>query len=573
MRFLLPFLLSSLMLFAPLSAKADPLSGKQMPQPNIADAIFLNADIYTGAPSPAHARAIAVRDGRIIVVGTDEVVRKLKGNKTQVIDLGGHFVMPGFNDAHLHLAGGGLEKLNVNLNGAKSLSEMQARIALRVAETPLGTWITGRGWDHTAWPQQQLPTRQDIDALTGAHPAFFTRTDGHIAVANSAALRAAGVTRKTQDPQGGQIDRDPSGEPTGILRESALEMISAKIPAPPPEMRRHAIELALQEAASWGVTSVQDNSSWEDFLVYEDLEREGKLTVRITEWLPFAEPLPKLQEHRAHHPQTDPMLHTGMLKGFLDGSLGSRTAAMLSPYSDERDTRGIPQFEPAKLNQMAEERAGAGFQIGFHAIGDAAVHMALDAFAVAETYAREHNGKGTVPDFRFRVEHAQVVVPSDFVRFRELKVIASMQPSHLLTDMNWASARLGSERAKHSYAWKEFVDHGMRLAFGTDYPVESITPFRGLYAAITRSNEAGTKIYFSEQKLTIEQAIAAYTTGSAYAEFAEKDKGTLEPGMLADFIVLDRDITKAEPQQLLRTRVIRTVVGGKTVYEITKQEQ
>jgi predicted amidohydrolase YtcJ len=255
-----------------------------------------------------------------------------------------------------------------------------------------------------------------------------------------------------------------------------------------------------------------------------------------------------------------------MLKGFLDGSLGSRTAAMLAPYSDEPGTRGLPQFEQAKLNQMAQERVGAGFQLGFHAIGDAAVRMALDAFADAQAYVREHNSTGALPDFRFRIEHAQVVAPSDFARFRELGVIASMQPSHLLTDMNWALSRLGPERAKHSYAWKEFTDSGVKLAFGTDYPVEPITPFRGLYAAITRANEAGTRTYFPEQKLTIEQAIAAYTTGAAYAEHAENEKGTLVCGMLADFVVLDRDITKVDPAALLNTQVQRTVVGGRTVY-------
>lgn len=566
-RALLPFLLTSLLAFAQLSTKAASLSGKKMPEPNTADMIFLNADIYTGASSPARARALAVRDGRILAVGTDEVVRKLKGGKTQVIDLGGHFIMPGFNDAHLHLAGGGLEKLNVNLTGVESLSDMQGRIARRASQTTPGEWIVGRGWDHTMWPQQQLPTRQDIDAVTGAHPAFFTRADGHIAVANSAALQVAGITHDTRDPQGGRIDRDTNGIPTGILRESAMEMVSAKIPKPSPEVRRRAIELALAEAARWGITSVQDNSSWEDFLVYEELEREGKLTARISEWLPFEETLPRLREHRARRAQTDAMLRTGMLKGFLDGSLGSRTAAMLAPYADAPENTGLPQFEPSKLNRMVEERVASGFRLGFHAIGDAAVRMALDAFTAAESYAREHNSTGKSADFRFRIEHAQVVAASDFARFRALGVIASMQPNHLLTDMNWALSRLGPERAKHSYAWKEFVDNGVRLAFGTDYPVEPITPFRGLYAAITRANEAGTKTFHPEQKLTIEQAIAAYTTGSAYAEHAETEKGTLVPGMLADFVVLDRDITKVEPSALLKAQVLRTVVGGKTVYE------
>jgi hypothetical protein len=251
------------------------------------------------------------------------------------------------------------------------------------------------------------------------------------------------------------------------------------------------------------------------------------------------------------------MLHTGMLKGFMDGSLGSRTAAMLAPYTDDPKNTGLPQFEQEKLNQMTRERAAAGFQMGFHAIGDQGVEMALQAYAYA----------GASGDRRFRIEHAQVVTPEQFRKFRELGVIASMQPNHLLTDMNWAMERIGPQRAQHSYAWKEFLENKVRLAFGTDYPVEPITPFRGIYAAVTRKNEAGTAEYFPEGKLTIDQAIAAYTTGSAYAEFAEKDKGLLAPGMLADFVVLDRNITAVPPAEILKTRVLRTVVGGKTVYE------
>ncbi|HET8666349.1 MAG TPA: amidohydrolase [Terriglobales bacterium] len=559
------------------------------------DVIFLNGDIYVGIPltgsyaaafqgegpgakSPPRAQAMAVElaSGRIVAVGTNADIQKLTDKHTQIIDLGGRFVMPGFNDAHLHLAGGGFEKLNVNLVGVKSLDEMKSRIADRAKTTPAGEWLQGRGWDHTIWPGQKLPTRQDLDAVTGGHPAVFVRVDGHIAVANSEALKFWGITRSTPDPAGGQIDRDPQGEPTGILRESAKDQNITKLPKPTPSQRRRAIELALQDAASHGVTSVQDNSDWEDFLTCEDIEREGNLTLRISEWLPFDAPVPTLDQHRAAHPHHDPMLHTGMLKGFMDGSLGSRTAAMLKPYSDDPGNSGLPQYDQARLNQMAEERVAARFQMGFHAIGDRAVQMALDAFEAAERYAREKDLAGLGPDpqqrdFRFRVEHAQVLAPDQFARFRQLHVIASMQPNHLLTDMNWAMDRIGSDRAKFAYAWKTFLDHGVRLAFGTDYPVEPITPFRGLYAAVTRKNEAGTKEFDPEQRITIEQAIEAYTTGAAYAEFEEKDKGTLAPGMLADFVVLDRDITKVPPPELLRTNVLRTVVGGKTVYEVRSQ--
>ncbi|MFI5104211.1 MAG: amidohydrolase, partial [Terriglobales bacterium] len=343
-------------------------------------------------------------------------------------------------------------------------------------------------------------------------------------------------------------------------RETAMGAVSSKIPPPTAAQRRRAAELALEDAARWGITSAQDNSDWEDFLTYEQMEKEGKLTLRISEWLPFDAPVEQLKKLRDHHPAGDSMLHTAMLKGFMDGSLGSRTAAMLAPFDDDIKNSGIPRYEQDVLNQKAAEAASNGFQIGLHAIGDRGARMALDAFAFAEKKTGKRN-------LRFRIEHAQVVAPEDYKKFKNLGVIASMQPNHLLTDMNWAESHIGAARAKHSYAWKEFLDDGVTLAFGTDYPVEPITPFRGIYCAVTRKNEAGTKEYFPEQKLTIQQAIAAYTTGSAYAEFAEKEKGVLQPGMLADFIVLDRDITKVAPVEILKTKVLRTVVGGKTVYE------
>jgi predicted amidohydrolase YtcJ len=539
------------------------------------DVIFVDADVYTGAStigltggptagisgafSGKRAQALAVVGDMIVAVGSVEDIEKLRGPRTQVVDLGGHFVMPGFNDAHAHLASGGFEKLGVNLVGAKSLEEMKQRIAARAHAAGAGEWLVGGGWDHTLWSEQRLPSRQDLDSVTGDHPAIFNRVDGHIAAANSAALKAAGLNPQTPDPHGGKLDRDEKGELTGILRETAKDKVFAKIPKPTPAQRRRAIELALEDAAQWGVTSAQDNSEWEDFLTYEQLEKEDKLTLRISEWLPFDASLEELERRRNYHSASDPMLHTGMLKGFMDGSLGSRTAAMLAPYADDLKNSGIPRYEQDPLNQKTAERAKAGFQIGFHAIGDRGARMALDAFAVGEKESKKR-------DFRFRVEHAQVVAPEDFKKFKDLGVIASMQPNHLLTDMNWAEPHIGVDRGRHSYAWREFLDDGVPLAFGTDYPVEPITPFRGLYAAVTRKNEAGTKDYFPKQKITITQAIAAYTTGSAYAEFAEQKKGLLQPGMLADFVVLDRDITKVEPPELLKTRVLRTVVGGKSVY-------
>lgn len=559
---------------------ATALAQDQPAQPK-ADVIFLRGNIYTGVEvkSSFHqirrAQSIAVRGDRIEAIGAESDVLKLKGPNTEVIDLGGRFVMPGFNDAHAHLANAGFQRLTVDLVGVKSLTEFRDRIRARVEKAEPGEWIVGGGWDQTLWPVKELPSRWDIDEVTTDHPVFLERVDGHIAIANTRALQLASITVASKDPAGGKIDRDTTGQATGILRETARAAVTAVIPQPTHDRRRRAIEAALQELAQWGVTSVQDNSdygsqvAWDDFQIFEEIEREGKLTARITEWLTFNDPLETLQAHRAAHPQSDNMLHTGMLKGFMDGSLGSRTAALVEPYADDAKNSGLPQFEQAKLTQMTKERVGAGFQIGFHAIGDRGVQMALDAFAEAEKDAREKKVKAADggEDYRLRIEHAQVTTPLQIAKFQELKVIASMQPNHLLTDMNWALDRLGGKRAAHSYAWAELQKRGVTLAFGTDYPVEPITPFRGLYAAVTRKSEDGKREYFPEQKLTMEQAIAAYTTGSAFAEFAEKEKGTLSPGMLADFVVLDRDVTSVAPEKVLGAKVLRTVVGGKTVYE------
>jgi predicted amidohydrolase YtcJ len=553
------------------------------------DTIYLHGNILTGAhlrpndPSatPAKVTALAIADGKILAAGTDADILKTKTPETKIIDLNGAFAMPGFNDAHTHIAAAGQQKLSIDLDNTKSLAEMQQRIKTYACTAKPNTWLQGAGWDHTIWRGKQLPTRADIDSVTAGHPAILIRTDGHIAVVNSAALAAANITAATPDPFGAKIDRDASGNPTGIIREgAALNLVLSKIPPPTLEQRRAALNVAIADALAHGVTSVQDYSDWEDFLALEELEHTGNLHLRVSEWLDFKLPLDVLKQRRASHPADDPLLHIGFLKGFMDGSLGSRTAALNAPYSDDPGNSGIPGYNQANLNQMAAERAAAGFQLGFHAIGDRANDVALDAFQKAME-ARTKQQQDLIPrleaithskvtanpdDFRYRIEHAQVVSPGAFDRYAKLHIIASMQPSHLLTDMNWATDRLGPDRAKYSYAWKSFLNHNVTLAFGTDYPVESINPFRGLYSAVTRQNEAGTMTYQPQEKITLAEALYAYTQASAFAEFREREKGRLEPGYLADFIVLDRDITKASPQQLLHTRVLRTIVNGELVY-------
>jgi predicted amidohydrolase YtcJ len=561
------------------------------------DTLYIHGDILTGAhlldparhpdPSatPARVTAIAVAHGSIVAVGSDADILKLKAASTKVIDLNGAFAMPGFNDAHTHMGNAGRQKLNVDLTGSRSLAEMLNRIRMAAEKAPAGAWLQGGGWDHTLWANQSLPTKADLDAVTAGHPAIFRRVDEHMGVANSAALAAAKITAATVDPAGAKIDRDAAGVPTGILREAAANaLVFAKIPPQTLEQRRQALTVAIQDALAHGLTSVQDNSDWEDFLALEELEHTGKLPLRVAEWLEFNQPLPILIERRASHPANDPLLHLTQLKGFMDGSLGSRTAAMAEPYADDKSNSGLPRYEQAKLNQMASERAAAGFQLGFHAIGDEANTMALNAFSTAEQVGKPANSPGpprrpdasivtrpnqssTPADFRLRIEHAQVLLPGDFDRFAKLGVIASMQPSHLLTDMKWAGARLGPERVKYAYAWRSMLDHGVTLAFGTDYPVEPITPFRGVYSAVTRMNEAGTQTFQPQEKLTIAEAIYAYTQAPAFGEFREHLKGRLEPGFLADLVVLDRDLTKAAPQDILKTKVLRTIVNGDTVYQ------
>ncbi len=588
----MPQILRRSLHFALLSAT---LVSAQQPAP---DTLFVHGNILTGTrlqpgdPSaiPGRVSALAVRNGQIVGAGTDEALLPLRTPQTVVIDLHGAFAMPGFNDAHTHMAQAGQQRLAVNLVGATSLADMQARIRRYVATARPGQWILGGGWDHTLWSAKTLPSRQDLDAVTAGHPALLIRVDGHIGVANTAALTAAGIDRTTSDPQGGKFDRSSAGELTGIVRETpALALVQARIPKPDVETRERALTLSIEDALAHGVTSVQDFSDWEDWLVLEDLERTGKLPLRFAEWVDFNLPLPILTQRRASHLADDPLLHLTQLKAFMDGSLGSRTAALEAPYTDDKGNAGIPRYDSEKVDILAAQRAQAGFQLGFHAIGDLASDLALDAFEAADkaegnrlqqlsdSCLKQHPDARSTADAcgrlprpllsssnRFRIEHAQVVSPGAFDRFARLGIIASMQPSHLLTDMAWAGERLGPERSTRAYAWRSFLDHHVPLAFGTDYPVESISPFRGLYAAVTRQNEAGTQTFEPTQRLTIEEAIYAYTQASAFAEFRERSKGRLEPGFLADLIVLDRDLTTSSPRDLLETHVLRTVVGGIT---------
>jgi predicted amidohydrolase YtcJ len=527
---------------------------------------YTHGRIYTNDPENPWADALAVTDGKISCIGKlDHVLLDCGGSQegAVTVHLKGHFVMPGFNDAHVHLGGAAANLLAVPLIGVPSPEEMQKRVAEAVAQHKEGEWITGGGWDHTLWPEKTFPNRQVLDAVSPKNPVILTHVSGHVAVANSLALKKGEIDKNTPNPLGGEIERDSVGEPTGMLKEgAAMALVKDRIPDPPVEQRRRGIEMVLAEVAKNGITSVQDYSDWEDFKVYNQLKEEGKLTVRITEWLNFTLPLDDLQNLRAQSGTKDPWLKTGALKAFTDGALGSRTAALLEPYTDDPSNSGILTNDPEKLRSMAIQRDRAGFQLAFHAIGDRANRIALDVF---EAIAKANGPR----DRRDRIEHAQVVEPMDFTRFAQLKVIASMQPSHQTTDMRWAEDRIGPERIKGAYAWATMLKNGVHLAFGTDYSVEPLSPFRGLYACVTRERpEGGPKNGWEPQeKISLEDCIRAYTSGSAYAQFEEGKKGELKAGEYADFIVLSDDLTKIPPAQFTKTRVLETVAGGRTVYQ------
>jgi len=533
-------------------------------QPATSLTLYRNGHIYTNDPSSPWAQAILVRGEEILAVGDEDEVAALADKGAQIVDLEKHFVMPGFNDAHVHIGGAGEDWVAVRLNGVQNIGELQKRLTEGVAQRKEGEWITGSGWDHTFWPEKKFPNRQQLDAVSPKNPVMLTHISGHVAVANSLALQLAGISKSTKSPAGGEIEKDEKGEPTGMLKEgAAMGLVWTKIPPASAEHRRRGIELALADLVKYGVTSAQDNSAWEDFLAYRAIKNDGKLTVRITEWLPFLDQLVELEQKRREGGATDPWLRTGALKMVTDGALGSRTAAMLAPYSDDASTSGIMTVEPEKLRALAIERDKAGFQLNFHAIGDRANRVAIDVF---EAVAKANGPR----DRRDRVEHAQVVAMSDFPRFARLQVIASMQPSHETSDMRWAEQRVGPARVKGAYSWATMQKFGVRLAFGTDYDVEPISPFRGLYACVTRELPAGGPQggWQPQEKISLEDCIRAYTSGSAYGEFMEGKKGELKAGEFADFIVLSNDLTKVEPREFTNTKVLRTVVGGRTVYSV-----
>jgi len=533
-----------------------------------ADLVITNARVWTVDQSHPGAEAVAVLGDRIVAVGSNADIAAWSGPGTKVTDAGGRLLLPGFNDAHVHFVSGGQQLDNVQLKDATSPEEFARRIAERAAVTPKGEWILGGDWDETKWNPPDIPAKELIDRATPDTPVFVDRYDGHMGLANSVALRLAGITAKTPDPPGGTIVRDAQGNPTGALKDAATDYIDKVVPALTHEQRVRVVKRALAYAASLGVTSVQHMSAdYEDIRIYSELLQRGELTTRI-----YAAPLITHFDDQARlgigHGFGDPFLRIGAVKAFADGSLGSRTAYFYKPFLNQENNRGLLSDEMHPISLMRERMMkadAAGLQICTHAIGDEAISTILDL------YSDVIKAHGDV-DRRFRIEHAQHMAAKDFERFAQLHVIASVQPYHAIDDGRFAESYIGHDRASRTYAFRSFLDHGVRLAFGTDWEVAPLDPILTIYAAVTRATLDGKNPngWFPEQKLSVAEAIEAYTMGSAYAEFQESEKGSITPGKLADMVLLSDDILTIAPAQIRNAKVIKTIVGGKLVWDASE---
>ncbi|MGB9863118.1 MAG: amidohydrolase [Candidatus Saccharicenans sp.] len=540
------------------------LSGLKEKGGMMAELVFLNGKIKTMDEHRPLAEALAITQNRILRVGATEEIKTLIGPETKVIDLKGKLVLPGFIDAHTHFLNGGFALQAVNLRDCRSREEFVERIRQKVRELPPGTWILNGDWDHEQFRPVELPRKEWIDKVTPEHPVCVNRFDGHMVLLNSLALKIAGIDKNTVSPPGGEIVRDPvSGEPTGILKDAACDLVYARLPEPSSEEKMRAVRLALQEAARHGVTSIHDMSDPSSFEVYEELLKRGELTARLYVYFQITD-IDHVVKLKLRSGFGHPFLRWAGLKGFVDGSLGSSTAYFFEPYADNPQTCGLlashmfPEGIMEKRLRLAYEN---GIQVAIHAIGDRANALILD---IMEKIIKGRSGGHP----RWRIEHAQHLRAEDIRRLAELGLVASVQPYHLIDDGCWAEKKIGKKRARTTYAFRSLLEAGAVLAFGSDWTVAPLNPLAGIYAAVTRRTLDGLHPdgWIPEEKITAEQAVKAYTVNAAWAEFSEKEKGSLAPGKLADLVVIDRDIFSLNPAEIINCRVLLTMVDGRIVF-------
>lgn len=546
---------------APLAAQPGRSSGTSI---RPADLVVVDAKVYTVDDSRPTAEAIAVRDGRIMFVGSRRGVDAVTGPATKVVDAHGGIVIPGMTDAHAHFMGLGQALRTVDLTGTTSYQQVIDRVVARAKTVPAGTWIIGRGWDQNDWGDTRFPTHDALSRAVPNNPVLLERIDGHAQLANAKAMQLAGITAQTRDPEGGRLERDASGAPTGVFVDNANSLVERAVPAPSREELRARALAAIDEMHRWGLTGIHDaGEPRANIELFEQLAKEGKLELRT--YVMVADDSAALDYYFARGPQS--ALHDGRLwiravKLYADGALGSRGAALLEPYADDPHNTGLLVSSPAHIEAVAERALRAGFQVCVHAIGDRGNRVVLDAFEQALKAS-------PVADHRFRIEHAQIVNFDDIPRFAKLDVIPSMQAVHQTSDMYWAGSRLGPGRELGAYAWRSLLNTGVVIPNGSDFPVEGVNPLRSFHAAISRQDERGWPPggWHPEQVMTREEALKSITIWPAYASFMEKDAGSLTPGKYADFVILDRDIMTVAPNDVLGAGVVATYLAGKAVYE------
>jgi predicted amidohydrolase YtcJ len=529
-----------------------------------ADIALIKGRVWTVNPSQSWAKAVAIKGEKIIEVGSSKKIKKFIGSETQVIDLKGSLVLPGFIDSHTHFLDGGFSLESIQLRDVKTREEFAARIREKAKLIGDGGWILNGDWDHERFDPPQLPSKEWIDAVTPRNPVCVNRLDGHMVLSNSLALRIAGISKNTPSPEGGEILKDPrTGEPTGILKDAAMDLVTRHIPAPTFKEKLTAAERALRHAAERGVTSVHDMGPVSNLEVYAALLKDSKLTSRLTVYIPITE-VEALTGLESKISASKSLLRIGGLKGFVDGSLGSSTALFFEPYIDDPQKKGLlhsQMFPEGIMEKRIQVADRANLQVAIHAIGDRANNIILDIFERVIS-------RGEKRDRRWRIEHAQHLLASDIERIAKLGIIVSVQPFHAIDDGRWAERKIGRQRCRLSYAYKSLLDKGVRLAAGSDWTVAPLDPLSGIYAFVTRRTIDGKNPggWIPEQKISLEQAIKAYTLNGAYADFSEKEKGSIEEGKLADLVVLSRNIFEIPSEEIMKTEVIMTIFNGKIIH-------